>query len=114
MGNDADSVVMMILTKVGLGVLGEEDTNVDGCEEGLILCDSHLIDLFLARRGHRAVISAVDFTVTVAGFTISAGATGVSQLLLLIASLVLVFVVEHRLKIHHRPGMPGLPKVQTG
>lgn len=86
---------------------------VDGCEEGFILCESHLIDLFLARRGHRTVVSAVDLAVAVAGFTVGAGTAGVSQLLLLITSLVLVFVVQHRLEIHHRPGMPGLSKDGT-
>lgn len=59
------------------------------------------------------MVSAVDLAVAVAGFTISTGTTGMSQLLLLITSLVLVFVVQHRLKIHHRPGMPGLSKDGT-
>lgn len=59
------------------------------------------------------MVGAVHLTVTVAGFTVGTGATGVSQLFLLVASLVLVFVVQHRLKIHHRPGMPGLSREGT-
>lgn len=72
--------------------------------------DSHLVDLLLARRGHRTVISAVHLAVTVAGFAVGAGAAGVPQLLLLVAPLVLVFVVQHCLEIHHSPGVPGLLK----
>lgn len=68
----------------------------------------HLIDLLLARWWHRTVVSAVDLAVAVARFAIGAGTAGVTQLLLLITSLVLVFVVQHGLKIHHCPGMPGL------
>lgn len=78
-------------------------TILDGCEEGSTLFDSHLIDLFLAWWGHGTVVA-----VAVAGFAISTGTAGVLQLLLLVTSLVLVFVVQYRLKIHHRPGMPGL------
>lgn len=59
------------------------------------------------------MVSAVDLAVAVAGFTVSTGTAGMSQLLLLIACLVLVFVVQHRLKVHHRPGMPGLQKDGT-
>lgn len=59
------------------------------------------------------MVSTVDLAVAVAGFTVGTGTTGVSQFLLLITSLVLVFVVQHRLKIHHCPGMPGLSKDGT-
>lgn len=54
------------------------------------------------------MIGAVSLTVAVAGFAVSAGAATVTQFLLLIPSLILVLVVEHGLKIHHCPGVPGL------
>lgn len=81
--------------------------------KGLIICDSYLIDLFLAWWGHRTVVSAVHLAVAVASFAISTGLTGMPQLLLLVTSLVLVFIVQHRLKIHYCPSMPGLPKDGT-
>lgn len=70
--------------------------------------DSDLIDLFLARRGHGAVVVAVHLAVAVAGLAGGAGAAGVPQLLLIIPPLVLVLVVQHGLEVHHRPGVPGL------
>lgn len=54
------------------------------------------------------MVGAVDLAVAVAGFAVSAGAASVPQLLLLVPSLVLVFVVQHGLEVHHRPGVPGL------
>ena len=62
------------------------------------------------------MVSAVDLAVAVAGFAVStgtAGTAGVTQLLLLVAPLVLMFVVKHRLKIHHCPGVPGLSRDGT-
>lgn len=56
------------------------------------------------------MIRAVHLAVAVAGFAVGAGAACVPQFLLLIAALVLVFVVQHSLKVHHGPGVPGLPR----
>lgn len=75
-------------------------------KEGGCLGRSHLVDLFLTRG--RTVIGAVSLAVAVAGFAVSAGAAAVTQLLLLVPSLVLVLVVQYSLKIHHCPGVPGL------
>lgn len=75
-------------------------------KEGGSLSRSHLVDLFLTRG--RTVIGAVSLTVAVAGFAVSAGAAAVTQLLLLVPSLILVLVVQYSLKIHHCPGVPGL------
>lgn len=73
-----------------------------------MFCHSHLAGFFLSGRGHRTVFGAVRLTVTVAGLAVSAAAARVSLLLLVVPSCVLVFVVQHCLKVHHRPGMPGL------
>lgn len=56
------------------------------------------------------MVGAVHLTVAVAGLAVSTGAASVSQLLLLVSSLVLVFVVEHRFEVHHGPGVPGLTR----
>lgn len=67
--------------------------------------DSHLVDLLLSGRGHGAVVGAVRLAVAVAGFAVGAGGADVPQL---VPSLVLMLVVQHRLEVHHRPGVPGL------
>lgn len=82
----------------------ESETRME--KEGGCLSRSHLVDLFLTRGG--TVIGAVSLAVAVAGFAVSAGAAAVTQLLLLVPSLILVLVVQYSLKIHHCPGVPGL------
>lgn len=57
------------------------------------------------------MISAVSFTITVAGFTVGAGTTsaaGMPELLLLVPALVLVLVVQYGLEVHYSPGVPSL------
>lgn len=86
----------------------------------------YLSDLLLQRRRGRAVLGALSLTLAIAALSAGGGGggggrcggssgrvsdvgpTGMSQLLLLIAGLVLMFVVEHSLKVHHCPCMPGL------
>ena len=93
---------------------------------GLGLGGGYLSDLLLQRRRGRAVLGALSLALAVAalgaggggsgrgrcgsssGCVSDVGPTGVSQLLLLVAGLVLMFVVEHSLKVHHCPRMPGL------
>lgn len=73
-----------------------------------LIFDSDLIDFFLTRRRHGAVVVAVHLAVAVASLAGGTGAASVPQLLLLIAALVLVLVVQHGLEVHHRPRVPGL------
>lgn len=53
------------------------------------------------------MVGTVGLAVAVAGL---AGSAGVPQLLALVATLVLVLVVQHCLKVHHSPRVPGLLK----
>ena len=85
----------------------------------------HLSDLLLQRRGRRAVLAALSLALAVAalgargsgggsccaggsGRVGDVGPAGVTQLLLLVAGLVLVLVVEHSLEVHDSPRVPGL------
>lgn len=90
-----------------------------------VLSEGYLGDLLLQRGWGGAVLVALSFTLTVAtlraggsggggssggsgGGIGDVGPTGVTQFLLLITGLVLMFVVQHRFKVHHGPGVPGL------
>ena len=86
----------------------------------------YLGDLLLQRRRGRAVLGTLSLALAVAalgaggggsgrgrrggssGRISDVGPTGVSQLLLLVAGLVLMLVVEHSLEVHHCPRVPGL------
>lgn len=85
----------------------------------------YLSDLLLQRRGCRAVLAALSLALAVAALSAGGcgggscraggsgrvgdvGPAGVTQLLLLVAGLVLMFVVEHSFKVHHCPRVPGL------
>lgn len=72
----------------------------------------YLSDFFLHWGGDGAVLSALCVALAVAALGVGAGdagSAGVTQLLLLISGLVLMFVVKHCFKVHHCPRMPGLP-----
>lgn len=72
----------------------------------------YLSDFFLHWGWDGAVLSALCIALTVAALSVGAGDAGstrVTQFLLLISGLVLVFIVKHCFKVHHCPGMPGLP-----
>lgn len=61
------------------------------------------------------MISAVSFTITVAGFTVGAGTAstaGVPELFLLVPALVLMLVVQYGLEVHYSPGVPSLCGLQ--
>lgn len=86
--------------------------------------EGYLSDLLLQRRRSGAVLGALGLTLAVAALGAGGGGsgrcgggsacagdvgpTGVPQLLLLITGLVLMFVVQHSLKVHHCPRVPGL------
>lgn len=72
----------------------------------------YLSDFFLHWGRDGAVLSALCIALTVAALGVSAGDAGsarMTEFLLLISGLVLMFIVKHCFKVHHCPGMPGLP-----
>lgn len=91
----------------------------------------YLSDLLLQRRGCRAVLAALSLALAVAALSAGGGGggsccaggsgrvgdvgpAGVTQLLLLVAGLVLMFVVEHSFEVHHCPRVPGLGGAEWG
>lgn len=91
----------------------------------------YLSDLLLQRRRGRAVLAAFSLALAVAALSAGGGGggscraggsgrvgdvgpAGVTQLLLLVAGLVLMFVVEHSFKVHHCPRVPGLGGAEWG
>lgn len=88
--------------------------------------EGYLSDLLLQRRWGGAVLGALGLTLAVAalgaggggggggrcggssGRAGDVGPAGVPQLLLLVPGLVLMFVVQHSLKVHYCPRVPGL------
>lgn len=73
----------------------------------------YLSDFFLHWGWDGTVLSALCITLTVAALRVGAGDAGparVTEFLLLISGLVLMFIVKHCFKVHHCPGMPGLPR----
>lgn len=72
----------------------------------------YLSDFLLHWGWDWAVLSALCIALTVAALSVSAGDAGsarMTEFLLLISGLVLMFIVKHCFKVHHCPGMPGLP-----
>lgn len=91
----------------------------------------YLSNLLLQRRGCRAVLAALSLALAVAALSAGGsgggsccaggsgrvgdvGPAGVTQLLLLVAGLVLMFVVEHSFEVHHCPRVPSLGGAQWG
>ena len=88
--------------------------------------EGYLSDLLLQRGRGGAVLGALGLTLAVAalgaggrgggggrcggggGRAGDVGPAGVTQLLLLVAGLVLMFVVQHSFEVHHCPRVPGL------